>query len=352
MNISFEKIDRFKEIIEEAKAILQSDKCIMAISTMELYPEMREILININNSGKSKEDKQRERIEYFIRQWKLTDETAKRHGFSDVGALAESRLKQLINEELFLKASLNTFYKISMCCGYDLTTEENIIRFIREAEIGIGAQVNRADIISIAQTGIPQVKDIEAEFWSNCPTPSDVERMCNFYIGRLSGYVDTDTINWFHQKANDEHHNLKELVLCGLLDEDSFRIIKGCFVMLSAIAAGLCGEIIIFLNKLLPPVQQPIQPQQTSQYKITKDRTTDFIKLVSAMYDCRIFETIDGKVASNKKDLIKTLTGFFNAEITDYSSLLSAAKTTSNYLDIFDKIKEKGDAYYNKPPKK
>lgn len=66
------------------------------------------------------------------------------------------------------------------------------------------------------------------------------------------------------------------------------------------------------------------------------------------MYDCRMFETIEGKVASNKKELIKTLGKFFNAKIDDYSPLLSAAKRNANYLDIFDKLKEKGESYYTK----
>ena len=66
------------------------------------------------------------------------------------------------------------------------------------------------------------------------------------------------------------------------------------------------------------------------------------------MYDCRMFKTIDGNIASNKKELIKTLGEFFNIEINDYSKLLSAAKNTNNYLDIFDKLKSKGEDYYKK----
>ena len=61
-----------------------------------------------------------------------------------------------------------------------------------------------------------------------------------------------------------------------------------------------------------------------------------------------MFKTRDGKIASNKKELIKTLGEFFNIEINDYSKLLSAAKNTNNYLEIFDKLKQKGDDYYKK----
>ena len=85
-----------------------------------------------------------------------------------------------------------------------------------------------------------------------------------------------------------------------------------------------------------------------SQYTISEDKKTDFIKIISAMYDCRMFSFVDGKMASNKKQLIKELGKFLNTEIDDYSPLLSAAKRNANYLEIFDKLKGKGEDYFNK----
>ena len=352
MNISFDKIDSFKEIIEEAKAISQSDKCTMAMCAMKLHPEMRRILVEINNSDKSKEEKQRERIEYFINQWKLTNESAIRHGFSDIQALAESRMKQLFNEELFLKTVLNTLYKISMCRGYDLTKEEGITGFIKEMEISIGTRVNRVDIISIAQIDIPRIKDIEAEFWNNCPTPSDVERMCNFYYGRLSGCIDTDTINWFFQRANDKHPNLEEMVLCGLLDEDSLRIIKNCFITMHCSASGLCREITTFLNKLLPPVQQSAQPQQTSNIYLStkKGMKIDYIRIINCLYELGFF--VDEKQNTvNKIDVMKAFGSITNKDLKNYDKDLSRALSDSTALtknlEIFDILKEKMTEIFN-----
>lgn len=85
-----------------------------------------------------------------------------------------------------------------------------------------------------------------------------------------------------------------------------------------------------------------------SQYKISESKKTDFIKIISAMYDCDIFETLEGKKASNKRELIKTLGHFFNTNIEDCSKFLSAAKNTNNYMDIFNKLKDKGEEYYKK----
>ena len=81
---------------------------------------------------------------------------------------------------------------------------------------------------------------------------------------------------------------------------------------------------------------------------LSEDKKTDFIKIISAMYDCRIFNTTDGRTATNKKELIKSLGQFFNVKIDDYSPLLATAKRNANFLDIFDKLKRKGEEYYNK----
>lgn len=106
MNISFDRIDRFIGIIEEVKAILQAEENILAISIMNNSPEMKGRFININNSDESKEGKRIKQIELIIDSWKLTDKSAERHGYNNIQEFAESRLKQLFNEELFLKKHL------------------------------------------------------------------------------------------------------------------------------------------------------------------------------------------------------------------------------------------------------
>ena len=90
------------------------------------------------------------------------------------------------------------------------------------------------------------------------------------------------------------------------------------------------------------------QPMETqSEYKIADKHKTNFVKTLSAMYDCGLFETIDGKKAKSKKKFFKTLCGSLNFELEDYSPLLSSGKNKKTFLDFFDEIKKKGEEYYN-----
>ena len=351
MNVSFDKIDRFTELVKEAKAMLEADRySIMGIFTMKRKPEIRESLIKIKNSNNSKEDKRKELIQYIIELWKLTDENAQRHGFENIQSLAESRLKQMFNEEAFLKESLNTFYKVAVCSSHhNLKTEKGISEFIIEIENAIGTKVNEADIIDIIQKDIPQIKDVEAEFLCNCPTPSDVETMRDFYYGRLSRHIDADSINWFHQEVNKAHPNLEELVLCGLLEKDSLRIIKNCFIMISAIMVGLCGEIIAFLNKLSPT---PIQSQQISNIYLSekKGMKINYIRVINCLYELGFFVDENQNII-NKIDVMKVFGSIINKDLKDYDKDLSRALSDSTALDknleIFSLLKDKMNEIFN-----
>lgn len=88
-------------------------------------------------------------------------------------------------------------------------------------------------------------------------------------------------------------------------------------------------------------------------YKIAKSKKTDFIKIISAMYDLRMFETSDGRIADNKENLLKAFGSIFDEDFSTYATLLSRAKSNSaNFLDIFDSLKQKGEAYYYDEKKK
>lgn len=110
-----------------------------------------------------------------------------------------------------------------------------------------------------------------------------------------------------------------------------------------------CRDFIyISATSLLRRKMPSQQTKEQRKYTISKGHKTDFVKLVSAMYDCHLFETTDGKTASNKEDLLNSLGEFFSENLTASSTLLNEAKKKNNYLDIFDKIKEKGEKYYKK----
>lgn len=87
---------------------------------------------------------------------------------------------------------------------------------------------------------------------------------------------------------------------------------------------------------------------QSGKYRIDKDRNTDVAKIISSMYEERIFISEDGFWASNKKAVMQQFGTAFQCNLDDYSTLLSNSKSKSkNYLGIFDKMKQHAQKYLN-----
>ena len=89
-------------------------------------------------------------------------------------------------------------------------------------------------------------------------------------------------------------------------------------------------------------------PEIHSSYRISSRQVTTFVKLFRIVYDLHIFETADGRIASNSEDFINDLGLYFNTEIKHTRNLLSAAKRTGNFMDVFDRLHELAQAYYEK----
>ena len=85
-----------------------------------------------------------------------------------------------------------------------------------------------------------------------------------------------------------------------------------------------------------------------SRYRISKQKTTAFVKLFRIIYDLHIFETADGRIASNSEDFVCDLGLYFNTEIRNMRNLLSSAKRTGNFMDVFDRLHKLAQAYYEK----
>ncbi|MBP5567036.1 MAG: hypothetical protein J6X57_06105 [Bacteroidales bacterium] len=85
----------------------------------------------------------------------------------------------------------------------------------------------------------------------------------------------------------------------------------------------------------------------SSKYRIANRKNTDFAKIVSAMYDIQLFMTSDGLLASNKQELMEALGKFFHVDLSGYSTLLSRAKDTDSYMDVFEKLSQAAQAYYD-----
>ncbi len=63
-----------------------------------------------------------------------------------------------------------------------------------------------------------------------------------------------------------------------------------------------------------------------SKFKLAYKKKTDFIKIISAMYDLRMFETKDGFIASSKQDIMTEFGRILDEDFSAYSTYLSMAK--------------------------
>lgn len=87
-----------------------------------------------------------------------------------------------------------------------------------------------------------------------------------------------------------------------------------------------------------------------SKFRLASKRKTDFLKIISALYDCRMFETEDGYIANNKQELISEFGRLLSEDFTKYSASLSQSKqvTKETFLKPFTDIRKKAEEYYDK----
>ena len=87
--------------------------------------------------------------------------------------------------------------------------------------------------------------------------------------------------------------------------------------------------------------------KQQATFKIASKRKTDVVKILSAMYDSKMFANADGKPATNKQELMEAFGEFLGEDLKAYSTLLSQAKDKNPdlYLKTFDDLKRAGKDY-------
>lgn len=92
------------------------------------------------------------------------------------------------------------------------------------------------------------------------------------------------------------------------------------------------------------------EKKQQATFKIASKRKTDVVKILSAMYDSKMFANADGKPATNKQELMEAFGEFLGEDLKTYSTLLSQAKdkNTDLFLKIFDDLKRAGREYFEK----
>ena len=86
----------------------------------------------------------------------------------------------------------------------------------------------------------------------------------------------------------------------------------------------------------------------SNNYRIASKRKTDVVKILSAMYDSRMFVDANNKPITNKQELMEAFGDFFNEDLSSYSSLLTQAKNKDHdtFFKPFDQINRAITKYY------
>ena len=137
-----------------------------------------------------------------------------------------------------------------------------------------------------------------------------------------------------------------------LIDEAERLPKDEAIAVLRAVQATVAGENGNWNQVVGTAIERIKERKETaeihSSYRISSRQVTTFVKLFRIIYDLHIFETADGRIASNSEDFVCDLGLYFNTEIRNMRNLLSSAKRTGNFMDVFDRLHELAQAYYEK----
>ena len=94
---------------------------------------------------------------------------------------------------------------------------------------------------------------------------------------------------------------------------------------------------------------KPVSNSAVYTFKLASKKKTDFIKLLSSMYDTKMFVDADGKAATNKQKLMEAFGEFLGDDFSAYSASLSQAKTRDDktFLKPFKEIEKEALRYFN-----
>lgn len=95
--------------------------------------------------------------------------------------------------------------------------------------------------------------------------------------------------------------------------------------------------------------QVPVK-KKSSEIRVSSKKNTEVMKILSAMYDLKLFSDINGNPLTNKQKMMEAFGAFLNEDFSAYSTSLTQAKGRDfdNYLKIFDDLKKAGKQYLEK----
>jgi hypothetical protein len=104
-----------------------------------------------------------------------------------------------------------------------------------------------------------------------------------------------------------------------------------------------------FEAKINIPAKSDKSKIDKNEYYLASKHKTDFIKILSSMYDARLFVDAEGNPVTNKQKLMEAFGQFLNDDFSAYSASLSQAKTRDEktFMKPFKEIEKEALRYFN-----
>jgi len=214
-----------------------------------------------------------------------------------------------------------------------------------------------------------KIESLKAEFWAHCEHYEDFAKLKKVYDVRFKRLL-----NWRYQCFDDFVKNRSDIIN-GIKEfliyyekeqelEDFSRKDKNAIEKnirnLTRILASLSHVVRDMLEEF--EAMSPVSPELISKqlldrntielsckFKLASKRKTDFIKILSAMYDANMFVNEVGKLATNKQEVMNAFGTLLNDDFSSYSSFLAQAKAKDDktYMKTFETLTKKGWDYLN-----
>lgn len=220
-------------------------------------------------------------------------------------------------------------------------------------------------VIQIQSIDINAIKN---EFWEVCENHSDIANWLLVFNVKFK-----TILNW-EAGSNDDYKLFRkgiQLKVEGFLKsyelDSGYELSSREKLEFYSIYFRLIMKIMILktsLKEMLREFQEMASGKENSKneqvsispskFRISKNKKTDFIKIVSAMYDTRIFQTENEFIASSKQAIFDELGKIFNADFSSYSTILTQSKVAekSSFMKPFSVLASKAEDYYNKKTEK
>jgi len=221
-------------------------------------------------------------------------------------------------------------------------------------------EVFGSHINDIARVNIDNIKE---EFWDLANEFQDPVRLKNIYKVKFKNLLSWNTNQRFDStlimnQTNNvlvpflNQHTKKDI---SITPEEALKIVSFFLILVSFVDTlkneieSLLEQCEAFAGVVGDTQKQDSKEIPCSQLRLASKKKTDFIKLLSAMYDIKMFITVDGEPTTNKQKLMEAFGQFLNDDFSAYSTSLSQAKTRDEktFLKPFKEIEKEALKYFD-----